>query len=134
MTGLPRFLLYGTLRRGERSHEQLGLGGRLRYLMPGLARGRLFDLGPYPAFVPGEGVVQGDLFEPTDPSVLADLDAFEEYDPADPAGSLYVRESAVLLGPPHEALVYRYTGSVDGLPEIVSGDWIAYRTARDGPV
>lgn len=134
MTDAPLLFLYGTLRRGERSHDQLGLGGRLRFLMPCLARGRLYDLGPYPAFVPGEAVVHGDLFEAADASVIADLDAFEEYDPADPAGSLYVREPVVLLAPPHEALVYRYNGPVDGFPEIVSGDWIAYRRARDGAV
>lgn len=134
MTPLPRLLLYGSLRRGERSYEQLGLGPRLRFLMPGVARGRLYDLGPYPAFAPGSGLVHGELFEIADASVLADLDAFEEYDPANPAGSLYVREPVVLLDTPHEAFIYRYNRPTDGFPEIASGDWITYRKARDGAV
>ncbi|MCW5718653.1 MAG: gamma-glutamylcyclotransferase [Bauldia sp.] len=125
------FVLYGSLRRGEEGHRQLDLGRRLRYLMPCTVRGRLFDLGAYPAFVAGEGIIHGDLCEAADPAILADLDAFEEYDPDRPANSLYLRERVALIEPRREAFIYRYNGPFDGFPEIASGDWVAYRAARD---
>jgi gamma-glutamylcyclotransferase (GGCT)/AIG2-like uncharacterized protein YtfP len=128
----PRLLvLYGTLRRGEGPHRALGLERRLRYLMPCVVRGRLFDLGPYPGFAAGDSLVHGELFEPLDDAILANLDAFEEYDPVAPANSPFVRESTALVGSPLAAFIYRYTGPVDGFPEIASGDWVAYRKARD---
>lgn len=128
----PRLVLYGTLRRGEGARRALGLDRRLRFLMPCLVRGRLFDLGPYPGFVPGDGLVRGELFEPLDDAILADLDAFEEYDPAEPAKSPFVRERIALVGSALAAFIYRYAGPVDGFPEIASGDWVAHRRARDG--
>jgi gamma-glutamylcyclotransferase (GGCT)/AIG2-like uncharacterized protein YtfP len=127
----PLLVLYGSLRRGEESYRKLDLDRRLRFLSRCAVRGRLYDLGPYPAFVEGDGITRGELFEPADATILADLDAFEGYDPADPAGSWYVRQPIRLDGPSAEAFIYRYNGPVDGRPEIVSGDWVAYRLARD---
>jgi gamma-glutamylcyclotransferase (GGCT)/AIG2-like uncharacterized protein YtfP len=128
----PQLLaLYGSLRRGEDSYRKLALDRRLRFLTPCVVPGRLFDLGLYPALIAGAGLVHAELFEPADASILAELDAFEGYDPADPAGSSYVREAVTLAGSPHQVFVYRYNPSVEGHPEIASGDWVAYRTARD---
>ncbi len=127
----PILFLYGSLRRGEGNYLKLELARRLRFMMPGVVRGRLYDLGPYPAFVEGDGITRGELFEPADATILADLDAFEGYDPTDPSGSWYVRQPIRLDGPSAEAFIYRYNGPIDGRPEIVSGDWVSYRLARD---
>lgn len=132
MIAAPLLFLYGSLRRGGSAYVELGLATRLRLVQRATVRGRLYDLGPYPAFVPGDGLVHGDLFEAADAAILADLDAFEEYDPANPAASLYVREPIAVVGAPLEAFIYRYNGAVDGFPEIASGDWIAHRSSREG--
>lgn len=131
MTAAPLLFLYGTLRRDGESHEKLHLGTRLRFLMRCVVKGRLFDLGPYPAFLNGEGLVHGELFEPGDATILADLDAFEEFDPGDTTASLYLRERIAVVGSPHEAFVYRYNRPVYGSREIASGDWIAHRRSTN---
>ncbi len=127
----PLLVLYGSLRRGEGSHRTLKLDRRLTFLMPCVVRGRLFDLGDYPAFVAGNGLVHAELFEPADATVMADLDDFEGFDPADPVRSLYVREPIALVGAPHGGFIYRYNAPLAGYPEIASGDWVAYRLARE---
>ncbi|MCC6735823.1 MAG: gamma-glutamylcyclotransferase [Bauldia sp.] len=127
----PRLVLYGSLRRGEPAYGSHGLDRRLRFVMPCTIRGRLFDCGPYPAFVPGDGIVHGELFEAMDTSIVSDLDAFEEVDPANPAGGLYARE-LIAIEEGGYAFVYRYNPPIEGLPEIVSGDWVAHRRERTG--
>ncbi|MCW5713409.1 MAG: gamma-glutamylcyclotransferase [Bauldia sp.] len=131
MTTAPLLFLYGTLRRAGESYEKLHLDTRLRFIMPCVVRGKLFDLGPYPAFLNGEGLVHGELFEPADATILSDLDAFEEFDPRDTTASLYLREPVSLVGSPLEAYVYRYNRPVYGAAEIASGDWIAHRRSME---
>lgn len=68
-----------------------------RYLGRGTVRAKLYDLGEYPGAVksslPGDKIT-GELYELTEPaSQLRQLDALEEFDPASPAKSLFVRRS-----------------------------------------
>lgn len=126
------FVFYGTLRRGERAFLQLDLATRLRFVGACTFHGRLYDLGDYPGYVLGEGVVQGDLFRCVDDGIIAELDAFEGYDPGDLDGSIYVREPMSLADRVGEAFVYRYAGLYAGRPLIESGDWPSYRKQRSG--
>ena len=101
-----RFFFYGTLLAGSDNpvarfvHEKLDLIG------PAEARGGLHGVpdpeGWYPALVPGEGRAHGRLYA-AKPSFsaadLARLDAYEDFDPARPEASLYVRQPVEVLGP-----------------------------------
>ena len=71
------FLLfaYGSLKRGQRNHHQLG-GARFLAEARTAPRFALRLLAGYPLLVPGTSAIQGELFEvPT--AQLASLDAFE---------------------------------------------------------
>jgi gamma-glutamylcyclotransferase (GGCT)/AIG2-like uncharacterized protein YtfP len=106
---LPIFV-YGTLKRG---------GCRARFwpypplsIEPATVRGTLYDLGPYPALVPGEGWVRGELWrlraEHVAPT-LAALDAVEGYSVS--PGDLYLRvvvECRTADGGTCRAYAYQY--------------------------
>ena len=121
--------LYGTLRYPD-VRRSLGLSGQLRRVGRFRLRGILFDLGPYPALAPGDAVVHGELFEVADRSAFAIMDDFEDFDPADPARSVYVREIWTLSEPESRTWVYRYNRPVRGLPRVLGGDWLARRKRR----
>lgn len=139
MTPLTTALaVYGTLRRGEPNESLLegagymGVGriaGRLRE-MPRTAA-RAYD---YPSLVlDGSGEVVIELYNLTDPGLLAAIDALEAFDPHDVAGSEYVRCLVpVVNGPVDTAWVYVYNGPPKAMGETIrDGDWIAHR-ARTG--
>lgn len=66
--------VYGTLKRGQANHHQLGQALCLgEVTMPGVD---LHDLGPFPMAVPGTGAAQGELYR-VGAAALADLDRFE---------------------------------------------------------
>ena len=74
---LPIFV-YGTLQRGQ-CRERCWPRPPLR-VEPATTRGRLYDLGPYPAMVPGDDWIRGELWHlrPEDvPLTLETLDAVE---------------------------------------------------------
>lgn len=119
----PLLFVYGTLLPGLALH---GAMQGARCIGEAAVRGRLFDLGPYPALVQGPGRVSGLLYAVSE-AQLARLDALEEYDPADTAQSLYLRKRlAAELVPERsvcDAYVYVYNRSVDGATPIAHGDY-----------
>ena len=130
--------VYGTLRRGEPNDSLLS---RARYLGTGRIAGRMSEMPrtaereyAYPSLIlDGSGEVVIELYELTDPALLDAADALEAYDPADVAGSEYVRRLVpVIDGPVASAWVYVYNGPRDAMGEpIPGGDWVAHR-ARAG--
>jgi gamma-glutamylcyclotransferase (GGCT)/AIG2-like uncharacterized protein YtfP len=118
---------YGSLRRSFGVQQRLGIHSRLRYLRPCLLRGRLYDLGAYPALLPGDGLVRAELYEPLYDRLIGFLDEFEGYDPQRPKQSQYLRRLVELIEPRVAAWVYLYNQSVEGRPLIDAGCWESYR-------
>jgi gamma-glutamylcyclotransferase (GGCT)/AIG2-like uncharacterized protein YtfP len=101
----------------------------------GRVRGSLYDFVDYPGVVLDEGGwVTGELYRVPDLTArLPALDRAEWYDPADDAGSLYVRRRVPVQldgGDTREAWIYVYNGPPGRGPRIVSGDWGAHVAAR----
>lgn len=77
---MPQVFVYGTLCRGQ-CREECWPREPLSVAV-GYVRGRLFDLGPYPAMLPGDDWVRGEywtLREEDMPETLRVLDAIEGY-------------------------------------------------------
>ena len=95
--------------------------------------GRLYDLGDYPGLVPdpsATGRVTGKVLRLPEPEdVLWVLDGYEAFDPADPAGSLFLRlpqEVDLDDGPRLACWVYVYNRDVGGAPLIPGGDYLSW--------
>ncbi|MBE7481117.1 MAG: gamma-glutamylcyclotransferase [Polyangiaceae bacterium] len=91
--------VYGSLKRGERHHDELG-GAELLGHGRTLPRYALSRSGEYPALVAGSEVVSGELYRVT-PELLARLDVFE--------GAGYQR-GRVVLEDGREVLAYVASG------------------------
>ncbi|MBE0599436.1 MAG: gamma-glutamylcyclotransferase [Desulfuromonadales bacterium] len=125
---LPIFV-YGTLRPGEKNYP-IYLQGRTIRESVATARGELYYLrdGGYPYLQEGEGVVRGELVEITPAAyeeTLRAVDGLEEYNPADEAGSVYLRRrTRVKLedGGEVEAWTYYWNRPSQG-ERILSGDF-----------
>lgn len=103
--------------------RRLGLETKLVAAGNARMRGALMSLGAYPALRPGgRGLVEGELYRVRDPRVMAALDAYEEFDPADPGASLFVRVRGPLAGRRQTAWVYVYNGAKRGAAA-PSGRW-----------
>ena len=127
---IDRVFFYGTLMTGFNRRLRIGIDSKLRYVGRGSIKAILFDLGIYPAAVPGEGRVWGELFETDEPDlVLAGLDSIEGYRPGDPEHSLYMRiQSPVTLedGQTESAWVYFYNAPLGQASQIPSGDYLRH--------
>jgi gamma-glutamylcyclotransferase (GGCT)/AIG2-like uncharacterized protein YtfP len=89
-----RLFAYGTLRKDRASGEVAGLVRVLRPLGKGVARGRLYDLGAYPAAIfdtSASTLIEGEVYEVPSLQVLRQLDAYEAFLPGNPAARLFLR-------------------------------------------
>ncbi len=99
-----RFFFYGTLQGGSPNPVAHRIHARLVAEGPGQVRGQLHALpdraGWFPALLDGPGTVQGQVwlagpdFSAAD---LAAMDAYEDFEPANPARSLYLRRNLPLV-------------------------------------
>ena len=129
----PRHIVfYGSLRAGLHLGGEPPFAPSVRLVGPCRLAGRLHEVagGAYPSLelvaAGAPDVVHGDLYELLDERALELLDRWEEYDPARPDRSPYVRRAVTLLDPPLEAWVYvgqhRHRG-----PLVAGGDWRRHR-------
>ncbi len=112
--------VYGTLRRGQANSHLLAQASFLGTDTSNAIV--LYDLGEYP----GAKLAQSDGIEVEvyriDRQTLVALDQLEEFDPANPASSLYVRsEMQTAFG---MAWVYLYQGTVVGCRPLRAGRWV----------
>ena len=111
---MPTLLfIYGTLHPDRTPREIATAARRLIPVGPATIRGRLYNLGEYPGVIlnPTGPLVSGELFTVPDAATLAALDAYEDFRPADPANSLFLRIETTATSPDgsaHLCWVYTY--------------------------
>lgn len=110
-----QFFFYGTLQAGSENPVAQMVHALLKPLGAAQVAGALFAVpdpdGWYPALLPGADVVHGQLYRAGagfNAAALDRMDAYEDYRPDDPTGSLYVRGEAALLDGHGTAHVYRF--------------------------
>lgn len=133
---MQNVFVYGTLRAGE-INDIGAAAARNDIAAPTLigvatVRGRLFDFGAYPGFVPDDGGihVRGDVYE-IDDGLIAVLDEIEEVYPG--VEGLFVPHEVTVEveGAPVTCRYYPVQHeAVKGLPEIHSGDWVTHRRSN----
>lgn len=126
---------YGTLMAGFDRRRRAGIDQNLTYMGRGSIQGALFDLGIYPAAIPGDdGRIWGEVYEMSHPvEVLAALDDIEGYRPENPDLSLYARAQADVVlpdGSSARAWVYFYNAPLGRAPRIPSGDYLEHVKVR----
>jgi len=110
--------VYGTLLPGRAPAGIADVANTLIPLGTGTIRGRLYDFGEYPGVILDDSAdpIHGQLFAlPPDSTVLARLDAYEDYRPDEPAKSLFLRLRVTVTLPDATtqlAWVYVYNRSV----------------------
>ncbi|KFG90219.1 AIG2 family protein [Sphingobium herbicidovorans NBRC 16415] len=120
--------VYGTLRPGFGGERAAWLASVARPVDAAMARGALYRVDYYPAFVPqADGLVVGDLFHlPNATAILATLDEYEECAAHFPAPHEYRRERVRVqtTGGGVDAWTYVYARDVAGLERIAGGDFL----------
>ena len=107
-----RLFVYGTLKRGQKSHHLLE-GQEFLGEFHTVPRYCLFDAGPYPVLVEGQHAgyaIQGEVWR-VDDAVLKTLDRWEE------VPRLYTRRVIRLENFADSVWAYFYSGDVSGFPE-----------------
>ncbi|MFC3032773.1 gamma-glutamylcyclotransferase [Pseudoalteromonas fenneropenaei] len=124
--------VYGTLLRKLNLACFRFLTPVAEYVCEAQVRGELWDLGSYPGLCLNEqaNLVKGELFKLTNNSNWQTLDEYEDYQPSDPANSLYLRVATPIVcehSTITSAWVYHYQGSLQLAKAISSGDYYSYR-------
>jgi gamma-glutamylcyclotransferase (GGCT)/AIG2-like uncharacterized protein YtfP len=118
---------YGTLMRGQRSHDLVASRLRRLHNPARVTSASLVRIDWYPGLVlSAEGVVHGELLELDDVgAALCELDPYEDFAGYGDADSLYRRSfvRAHTNGGAVLAWTYVFLGGADGFPVIESGRW-----------
>jgi gamma-glutamylcyclotransferase (GGCT)/AIG2-like uncharacterized protein YtfP len=118
--------VYGTLRRGGRRHELLSVRER-EALRPATIEGQLLNLRDYPGFVPGPGVVHGELITLEQVAdQLSQLDGVEGFKGYGSPLSIFHRVLVLAhpeAGEPVLAWAYAVVRPPVAALLIASGDW-----------
>lgn len=117
--------IYGTLMPGLRLEAQMQ---GARFVGAAQVPGRLVDVGRYPGFLAGDGLVTGEVYE-VDAAHLVRLDGVEDMVPGDRAASQYWREEVTVAAGPlqgQRVQTYVYNRPVDGCTPIAHGDYRRY--------
>lgn len=140
------FFVYGTLKRGQINHELLAPFALS--IERGSVRGTLYDLGDFPALVEGDADAWGEIVRVNRsalPRLVPVLDRLEDYQPENPAGSMYLRRVVDVRtesGRMERAFAYFYNHEHPALLPLSSlrflddGEWVygwtAERSAYEG--
>jgi gamma-glutamylcyclotransferase (GGCT)/AIG2-like uncharacterized protein YtfP len=133
-SGVYNLFVYGSLRSGFKSPSYEYISRFFSFAGDAKVRGKLFDLGSYPAGVPAndENFIIGELYtikhEPEFAWAIGQLDDYEGVSVEPDEIQLYKRELVdVYRGDDiTPAWIYWFIGNVQGKPQIESGDMIQY--------
>ena len=143
---VPRHLFfYGTLVAGNPNPVAAAIHAALEPMGPARTSGALFAIpdpaGWFPALVAGDSEVSGVLYRAGagfDAELLARMDAYEDFDPADPAGSLYPREGIVVRtedGAKVPAAAYLWNRALpEGAECVIGGNFAQWLAETGNPV
>ncbi|NLM57530.1 MAG: gamma-glutamylcyclotransferase [Clostridium sp.] len=88
---IDKVFVYRTLMK-DFQYYKIYLEGRIKHITPGRTYGLLYHLPEgYPALLPGNEIIEGEVMEPVDEDLLKALDMLEDYDESS-SNNLYVRE------------------------------------------
>src|SRR5436190_22781253 len=128
-----KLFVYGSLRSTFRSQAYEYISRFFSFDGGAKAKGKLFDLGPYPAGVPAnDGFIVGELYSIRNESefglAIGQLDDYEGVSAEPDEIQLFRRElvDVFIENSTTLAWIYWYNGSVEGKPLIESGDLIQY--------
>jgi len=125
---------YGSLRKGFNSSAYEYISRYFNFFGSATVKGKLFDLGEYPAAIPVEedAFIKGELYSVKNEDefswAIAQLDDYEGVLVEPPEQPMYRREIAdtFINNTIVPAWVYWYNGDVSGKPVITSGDILDY--------
>jgi gamma-glutamylcyclotransferase (GGCT)/AIG2-like uncharacterized protein YtfP len=138
MNSICQLFVYGSLRKGFEHPAFTYIATYFDFVCHAKIMGKLYDLGEYPAAVPGSenNFITGELYTIRHRDefayAIAQLDDYEGVNPGDDEEPLYRRELANIYTDNGlvMAWVYWYNGSVAGYPPIESGDVLEYMKQR----
>lgn len=129
-----QLFVYGTLRSGFQNPAYAYISRYFTLAGPAKVKGRLYDLGEYPAAIPVEEdyFIIGELYKINHPDelpwALAQLDDYEGVNAEEGKTPLYTRKETVIYSNDTTtvAWVYWYAGPITNEPPIASGDILEY--------
>lgn len=132
--GVYHLFVYGSLRSGFQSHAYDYISRYFTLVGEGKVKGKLFDLGAYPAAKPceDEAYIVGELYNIKNVNefnwAIGQLDDYEGVEVEFDEEQLYYREIADVLINDQlvKAWIYWYKGEVTGKPVVPSGDMLQY--------
>jgi gamma-glutamylcyclotransferase (GGCT)/AIG2-like uncharacterized protein YtfP len=133
-SGVYQLFVYGSLRSGFKSPVYEYISRFFSFAGEGKVKGKLFDLGNYPAGVSttDDKFIIGELYQVKDQSefswAIGQLDDYEGVSVEPDEIQLFKRElvEVYVNKSTTRAWIYWFNGQVDGKPEIESGDLIQY--------
>ncbi len=130
---IKSLFVYGSLRSGFKSPAYEYISRYFTLAGVGKVEGALYDMGNYPAGVPGAGsFIIGELYTVNEPAelswALGQLDDYEGLSTEEGEQQLFRREDVNVFidGQKVPAWIYWYNGAVEGRPLIPSGDLLEY--------
>ena len=136
-----KLFVYGSLRSGFRNPVYEYLTRYFHLLGEGVVKGKLYDLGEYPAAgaTADEKFISGELYNINNPLefswAIGQLDDYEGLNTEEGETPLYKREEVIVYkdGEAHTAWIYWYNKDLTGYPVIESGNLMQYLQQKNKP-
>jgi gamma-glutamylcyclotransferase (GGCT)/AIG2-like uncharacterized protein YtfP len=132
--GIFQLFVYGSLRSGFRSPVYEYISRFFTFVGEAKVKGKLFDLGEYPAGIPvtDDVFIKGELYTAKNPQefswAIGQLDDYEGLNAEEGEQPLYYRSisTAYIDDQLTDAWVYWYNGDITGKRFVESGDILEY--------